>query len=368
MKKERVAALDLVRSVAIFFVIVLHSVSLNGALSGDINSVWWTVNLYVRHLSFCCVPLFIILSGYLQNNKLFSFSYYKGIIPVGISYMIISLLSLIGKAISDKSIVLTPTYVIARILDFTANDYAWYFEMYIGLFLLIPFLNAMYKGLPSRRAKLALIITLAFLTLMPETVKSFSPAYAPGGSVILDIIPEFFATLYPLTYYFIGCYFAEYKPFAKSSRILRLAAAAAVPVLPALLCYIFSHSRGSYAWYMMNGFNTLTIALTAVAVFSLLYDLEPKAGPIRASLKLVSECTFEIYLYSFIFDSFYYAYFRKHHVIMIAIVFVSSLIAAFVTRSVLIKPISSLMISLYSTLSQKLDTPKSKFVQTDTDK
>ena len=92
MKKERVAALDIVRSLAIFFVITLHSVSLTGVLSGNINSIGWTVNLYIRHLTFCCVPLFIILSGYLQCKKKLSLSYYKGIIPIAVSYIIISIL------------------------------------------------------------------------------------------------------------------------------------------------------------------------------------------------------------------------------------------------------------------------------------
>ena len=371
MKKERVAALDIVRSLAIFFVITLHSVSLTGVLSGNINSIGWTVNLYIRHLTFCCVPLFIILSGYLQCKKKLSLSYYKGIIPIAVSYIIISILSLIAKAVYDKPIVLTPTYIIAKILDFTANDYAWYFEMYIGLFLLIPFLNAMYNALSSRAGKLTLISTLSFLTLLPLTVKSFSPAYAPGESFVLDIIPDFFTSLYPITYYFIGAYFAEYRPFhnpKQPKRAARLAAALLAPAIPALLCYAFSHIRGEYAWYMMNGFNTLTAALTAVAVFTFLYDFEPSARQVKAVFKFISECTFEIYLFSFIFDSFYYAYFACHQAVMILLVFISSLAAAFITRLILIKPLSALLVRLYSRLLQKLDSKRSNFVQTESAK
>jgi surface polysaccharide O-acyltransferase-like enzyme len=368
MEQKRFAGLDLVRSCAIFFVIVLHSVSLNGALGEDINSIWWTTNLYVRHLAFCCVPLFIMLTGYLQKNKRFSFSYYKGIIPLGVSYVLISLLSLIGKAVSDKSIVLTPVYVIARVLDFTANDYAWYFEMYLGLFLLIPFLNAVFEAIKTKKARLALIFTLIFLTLVPETLKSFSPAYSPNGGMVINIIPDFFTSLYPLTYYFIGTYFATYKPFAGVNRILKLIAAIIAPAIPFLLCFVYSHARGAYAWYMMNGFNTLTIALTAVCIFTLLYDIDVKSKLVCVCSRTVSEATFEIYLYSFIFDSFYYSYFRQHHVIMIALVFASSFIAAFVTRLVIIKPVSGIISRLYMRLAARLDTDNTKNTQTDADK
>ncbi|MBO7148789.1 MAG: acyltransferase family protein [Clostridia bacterium] len=368
MEKKRFAGLDLVRSCAIFFVVILHSVSLNGALGEDINSVWWAVNLYVRHLAFCCVPLFIMLSGYLQKNKRVSFSYYKGIIPLGVSYVLISLLSLVGKAVSDKSLVLTPGYIVARILDFTANDYAWYFEMYIGLFLLIPFLNATYEAIKTKKSRLALIFTLVFLTLMPETLKSFSPAYSQGGGIVIDIIPEFFASLYPLTYYFIGAYIATYKPFYKVRRVIKLTSVIIAPAIPFLLCFVYSHARGAYAWYMMNGFNTLTIALTAICVFILLYDIDLKSRILSVCARTVSESTFEIYLYSFIFDSFYYAYFRQHHVIMIALVFTSSFIAAFVTRLIIIKPASSLISVLYMRLASRIDTDNTQNIQIDAEK
>lgn len=352
MKKQRIAALDLVRTAAILFVVILHSTTLSGVLSGEILSLKWSIGLYARHLAFCSVPLFIILSGYLQKGKKLSLSYYKGVVPLLISYTVISLLSLVVKTYYDKSLVLTPSYIIRSILDFTANDYAWYFEMYIGLFLLIPFLNLLYNACLSRRAKLTLIFTLGFLTLLPQTLMSFSPAYGTGN-VYLNILPEFFSGLYPLTYYFVGCYFAEYKPF-RHNRLPKFIAALASPLIPTLLCTAFSNARGAYAWYMMNGFNTLTIALTAVCVFALLYDFEPKPKPVRACVKVISESTFEIYLISFIFDLIYYNSFTYPAPLKVVLVFVSSFASAFVLRLVVLKPLSSLCIKLYTRLCDKI--------------
>ncbi len=352
MKKQRIAALDLVRTVAILFVVILHSTTLSGVLSGEILSLKWSIGLYARHLAFCSVPLFIMLTGYLQKNKKLSLAYYKGVIPLFVSYTVISLLSLLAKAYYDKALVLTPSYIVKSILDFTANDYAWYFEMYTGLFLLIPFLNYLYNALNSRRSKLALIFTLGFLTLVPQTIMSFSPAYG-AGSVYLDIFPDFFADLYPITYYFAGCYFAEYKPFS-SKRLPKVIAALAAPLVPTLLCISFSNARGAYAWYMMNGFNTLTIALTAVCVFALLYDFEPKVKPARVCVRIISECTFEIYLLSFIFDSFYYNYFTYPAPLKVILVFASSLASAFVLRLVILKPLSSFCVKLYTKICDKI--------------
>lgn len=41
--------------------------------------------------------------------------------------------------------------VIFGILDFTGVAYAWYTNMYIGLFLIIPFLNNAYMSLKSKK-------------------------------------------------------------------------------------------------------------------------------------------------------------------------------------------------------------------------
>lgn len=272
-----------------------------------------------------------------------------------LSYAVISLLSLAAKAYNDIGIALTPKHIICEILNFTANDYAWYFEMYIGLFLLIPFLNIMYSSMKTRRSKLALIGVLIFLTLLPSSLKSFSPAYSPVGGAVLDFIPDFFTNMYPIAYYFIGSYFAEYAPFKGKSRLLRAVLALACPLIPFVLCFVFSYTRGGYAWYMMNGFNNITTALTSVAVFSLLYDLEPRLKPIRGALKLISECTFEAYLFSFIFDSFYYSRFNFAQPIMISAVLISSLLCSLVLRSILVKPVFSRIARAYARLTARLD-------------
>ena len=55
--------------------------------------------------------------------------------------------------------------------------------------------------------------------------------------MVIDIIPDFFTSMYPLTYYFIGTYFATYKPFAGANRITKLMVAILAPAIPFLLCY-----------------------------------------------------------------------------------------------------------------------------------
>ena len=358
MEKKRSCGLDFVRSAAIIFVIVLHSISLSGVLDGDKNAVWGTA-LYFRQLCMSSVPLFLILSGYLQRNKKPTLSYYCGIIPLYLSYFVISLICMLLYAINgyaSGNMDLTFVTAIYKILDFSANGYAWYFEMYIGLFLLIPFLNLIYSSLKTKVGKIILISTLAFLTLVPDTVSGFSPYYSGTSSVTLAIMPDFFKSIYPLAYYFIGSFIAEYKP--KLSVCKKIAALILAPTIPTSLIALYTYLRGGYAWYMLNGFQTLSVAFTAVCVFLVLYDIEPGCAIVSKPFAYISKNTFEIYLFSYIWDSVFYSklflYGRLPFPLVILVIFACSFASAMLLNAVL-RPANRLALRMCGKMVNKTE-------------
>lgn len=149
----------------------------------------------------CGVPLFIMLTGYLNINKSVSRKYYSGIWRVLAAYLFFSVLTLIFRHyILNEPI--SPMFAIKSILNFTSFMYGWYIEMWIGLFLLVPFLNILYKGIPTKAHKHVLIITLSFLTFIPV----FTNRYGQ------HLLPAFWTSLYPVAFYFIGSYIREYQP------------------------------------------------------------------------------------------------------------------------------------------------------------
>lgn len=76
---KRVIGLDLIRSCAIFFVIAGHFFSLNTEFR---TNVFEGVSMFIQGafsmLFASGVPLFIMLTGYLNCNKTVSRQYYKG--------------------------------------------------------------------------------------------------------------------------------------------------------------------------------------------------------------------------------------------------------------------------------------------------
>lgn len=345
MEKERQPGLDLVRAAAIFFVIVLHSITMRGALDAALLTPVWCAKVFVRYLALSAVPLFLMLSGYLQAGKRPTKAYYRGILPLYLSYFMIAALCMAARIYRTDPLpsVWTALY---KILDFSADGYAWYFEMYIGLFLLIPFLNLAYAHIPTRTGKRLLLASLVFLTLMPETLVSFAPYYG-GGSLNLRILPDFFESLYPIAFYFVGSYVGEYRPRLRTWQ--RLLSVPLSVVLPTALCIGFTAARGEYAWYMMNGFSTLTVLGTATAVFLTLYDLPVRTKAVRCAAAAVSHCTFEMYLISYLWDQLLYGRLSLSLAVTVLLVFAASFCTAWLLRLVL-RPAARGLCALYDKL------------------
>lgn len=323
MKEETVTkrkfGLDIIRTIAIILVFVTHSIAYRGVLNVNQLSLKWTIYMIIRFLAMSCVPLFLLLTGYLNSKKEISLKYYKGIVPLLISYVCISIAELIAISIYTK----TPISIIdgiVKILNFTANDYSWYFEMYIGLFLLIPFLNILYDGLKNKNEKYILIFTFSFLTLIPNIFKSFQ-----YKGEWLNITPDYWQIIYPITYFYIGKLIKELKP--KYSILKRFLFFAISLATPCIFCYLFS-TETQYAWFIFNGFEALFTGMVAISIFLTFYSIEKPLPVLGKIISEISICSFEMYLFSSIWDKYLYVTLNYNIFIMIPIVAICSYISA----------------------------------------
>ena len=126
-----------------------------------------------------CVPLFMMLTGWLCIDRRWSPGYYRKLLPTLLVYGLAGCLRMLFSAVW-MGIGITPLSAVHRLLDFNAAPYGWYIEMYIGLFLPSPFLNAAWKGLTGGRRALAGVLTYRewndyqSLLVVGETVCLFS--------------------------------------------------------------------------------------------------------------------------------------------------------------------------------------------------
>lgn len=343
----RSPAMDIIRSFALFFVVSVHFFYNNDYYVTVIAGPRMYIMTLMRSFFMICVPLFIMLSGYLMCNKTVCKAYYKKLIYIVSIYLLASLCCILYKTFFLKE-PFSFVYSVKSIFEYKAAPYAWYVEMYIGLFLLCPFLNILYKGLKTKKEKHALLFTLITITALPSVTNIFYPSI---GHIInpayynenIGILPVYWLFIYPITYYFIGCYLKEYKLNISNTKI-------------AIFSVIVFLVNGSFVFYRSCGFkfirgiwtdhSSFLVLLQSVLFFAffdnLKYNNFPKAA--SAFFKNISQLCFGGYLISWIFDNYFYKILNTHvedmplrlnyFIIIVPVVFICSIILSFVINKI----------------------------------
>ena len=292
--KLRDAKLDIIRIFSLFCVIGVHFFLNSGFYDEMVDGKKMYLMSLIRAFFIICVPMFIMLTGYLVNRKEISKKYYKGIIKTLIIYIICSIIYTIfmkNYTNDDTNIVL----FLIKLLAYQGTDYSWYIEMYIGLFLIVPFLNILINNFESKKEYQILLVTIILLMGLPSVVNSFD----------LKILPDWWMGVYPLFYYFLGAYLNRYT--IKLNTKVNIVLIVAVTILSGTFNFYKSYGQ-QYIWESWNGYSSIFVMVESFLVFNLLLKIKfRKDSKIRSSiLKLLSDACLGAYLISCIYDKVIY--------------------------------------------------------------
>lgn len=328
---SRICGLDLIRVVAIFFVIAGHFFVLHTSLmSVPFNDLCLFVQATLKDISCVGVPLFIMLTGYLNSNKTPTRKYYKGMLRVLVAYLVFSIITILFRKyyIGED---LTWLQWTMKILDYSAIPYAWYIEMWIGLALLTPFLNYMYKAIPSKNQKFLLLASLFVMTSLPDLFNRYG----------MYLVPAYFAkAAYPLLFYFAGTFIREYQPRIKHWQGWALVMSMSM-VTPLFNIAVF---RGnSDLVQIAGGPGGVFHSWIALAIFLMLYKKDVSNSPLKRWITHCSLVSLEMYLCCYMFDMLYYPCFKERFFetqsqffpwffVIVPLIFMSSYIVASIYR------------------------------------
>lgn len=304
MENKRLYGIDFIKTISIFFVIAVHFFLNSGFYMLKMSGLPMLALTAMRWLFFTCVPLFLITTGFLRRKKEISAKYYISLIPIYLSYMIAATFAVIAKNKFGDYPSLGYFFDILSVLSFK-NGYSWYMEMFFGLALLIPFINIAYGALSKKSHKLFLICLLLFLT----GVCSLDLNITRNGATYY-LLSDYWILLYPFTYYLIGAYISEYRP--KINRLFGFFAVALISAFESVYTYI--KSRGDmFDWGSLGGYGGLTVAISAVIIFLMFYDMEIKNEAFQRFFTNISTKTLDIYMISYavdmaLYDKFLWAY------------------------------------------------------------
>ena len=292
--KKRESGPDLVRSIACFFVVGAHFYLNMGYYNVPLDGAKMFVETAFRWLFVTAVPLFFMLTGYFKKNKKADRSHYMALVPLAISYVVISVAKMIlynrlyGRIYTVKDM----------FINLGNYQIAWYMGLYLCVFLLIQFLNKACYALDEKEQNI-LLGTLVFLcTVYP---------------VWNYIAPSYFIGIYPVLFYFLGI--AVHDRRWRPNR----AALAAVLVLTVLIEAFISTrftSTGSFDWNLISTadgtYGTLFISICTVCIFLLFYDVNIRSKIICRILSSISSVSFEIYLFAGAYDAIIYQYAKRY--------------------------------------------------------
>ena len=310
MLKKREERLDIIRIFSLTCVIGVHCLGNAGFYDEIVYGGKMLVMCILRSVFIICVPMFITLTGYLKCNKELNSKYYKEIIKILIIYFICSIIySLFKKSYFNENINIG--IFLKDVLSFNGTRYSWYIEMYIGLFLLIPFLNLIINNLKNKKQANILLASLIFLIGIPAILNIFkldsiewwkNPS---SSNKYVKLVPSWWTSIYPIFYYFLGAYLNKYQ--IKLNKKWNLFLLIIVIVLDGLFNFYRSHG-GNFIWGEWNNYYSVIIMLITFLVFNLLLKIKFKnESKLRSNvLRIISDACLGAYLISCVFDIIYY--------------------------------------------------------------
>lgn len=335
--KNKIFGLDLVRAVAIFLVIFIHYYLQNNFYAIETKGVSMFVVNFLRWVSYSCVPLFMILTGYLMRKKELNKEFYKGIFKVITIYSVATIL----MSLYFYFLTAAESGISFYIMNFFSfGYYAWYIEMYLGLFLVIPFLNILYNNIKTKKEKQLLI---AILIIVMSLAPMFNKIII--GQTQLTLMNDYWYIAYPLIYYFIGAYINEYKP--KINNYVNLFLIVFLLYIETLITY-FYYYKTTYNSTIFYGYGALPTVIISTLIFILLYDRKTKSNLIAKVISSIARLSLSMYLLSFAVDHFIYTKlhdriglftngkdFLKYIFPMVIISFTISYVLAFIVEGII---------------------------------
>ena len=293
--KERKLNIDILKCIAIVFVVAVHFFLHTNYYGRSYTFKSIFLSSFIWMIFMTCVPIFIMTTGYLMKDKTYSKTYFIKLLPViGIYCLAASIYTFFDVRVFNID------YLGKLLVNiFSFSHYAWYVNMYIGLYIMIPFLNAGFKSFNNRRNQAIALGVLVLLTIIPATLSLFNNN-KQIFMIVSHLIPDYWKGLWPITYYLVGAFIASFK---KKSTIKELFLVILIlDVLSVLGLSVISESSFGIEYGVLPVF--LLSSLIFYSVIQLRVDI--KNEWLQKVVLFISKNTLPIYLLSVIGDLYWY--------------------------------------------------------------
>jgi len=291
--------IDLIRTIAIVAVILLHSTNdLTHTSVMGVNEIyrWWTVNIY-QSVGRLGVPLFVMLTGALllspsKQEDLGTF-FKKRFTRIGLPFIFWGAAYFVWTIYVENQLATAPSVAGFFVQGLLTGPYLhfWYLYMLVGLYLITPFLRLMMAKASSQLFKYFAALWFVGTALVP-----FVYLLTP-----YEVDANFFTVPAFLGYFVIGFYLLR----VKVDRKLLVAMLASGVALSAVGTYIIAGTVGGRTQFFFQEYVSPTTIVASIALFLLLINMkapvepnpEGKESVWQRFLHVVSENTLAIFFF-----------------------------------------------------------------------
>ena len=304
--KERIAGLDLAKSLAIFLVIFIHYIFYTGFV-GDT-----ALDNLASTFSVVGVPLFFAVNGYLLMNSRFSADKHLHkilrVVFILLTWKILSLpilSALMHKSIDWKSV---PQYLLGGSYDVVPLGYFWFINALLAIYIVFPILKTVYDDPDGKRYLGYVTIVLGaliFAVTLGDNAKDILASYS-GHQV-----PQVLASLsqynilgdygYALVYFIAGGYGHDIAAWLSrhlsSARVKNICLSLVALLAWGLLFALqrFQARAKGISFYVDSGYqNVLTLILT-IAIFQLFIQVRAVPSALNPIVTAIGSNTLGIY-------------------------------------------------------------------------
>ena len=282
--KEKNYQLEVLRVISCINVVLIHVCNLYSRSFGEIGDGEYVFSVILNAMARTSVPIFFMISGATSLGSNYDFKkYVKKVVNMAVVLLVTSVLYRIWNIVYfDRA------YDYHDIFDTPTKLHLWYLYAYLGILIMLPFLQKMFRDLDKKYEILFVVIWFIFLV-----------AYRVLDRLNMDIgyrLPIIGSTYY-VGYFVLGHLICKYLKEIKIKRTwLYVIRYGSLLTTILLMCYGSFSRNKHYDWYWQ--YRALFIALQSIAMFILIASATPKKRKVfgRDLIADIARLSFMIYL------------------------------------------------------------------------
>lgn len=298
MADKRLVHYDLVRVIAIFAVIVVHTSGTLYRVTAPITSFDWQVsNIYSTSGKFS-ICIFMMVSGMLFLNPKKSITvkalYRKNILRIVSAFIFWSVAyALFGLWVKVQMNGFSDGYMHSFFIDVVNGNYhMWFCYMIIGIYMIVPFLRLISSN--ENLMKYYLILSIIFVSIIPVMQQLPDAVSGPITIVVSQLRLNFVLGWVGI---FILGYYLSYCNITKKGEVIIYILGILSLIFTIILNSILSLSNNQNyeGLYELTNINILLTAVAVFIYFRLHVSRVDFSERSKKFILLLSECSFGVY-------------------------------------------------------------------------